>query len=403
MLNRFCPLFFRGMLLAAVCLIAACTEKKAEAIQQEPPPVTVATVERKTVPVEISAIGTVEPYSRVEIKTRVSGHLQEVHFREGQDVRQGDLLFTIDPRPFQTALQQAEANLARERAMLTQLQANLARDEAEAEFAESQARRYRKLVDEGISSPEQADQFETNAKARKEAVEAGKAALDTARASVQADEAAVRSAKVQLSFCTVASPINGRTGALLVNEGNVVKDNETVLVTINQVAPAYVNFAVPEKYLPEIRRHMAAGVLRVEARIRSDESEPVVGVLTFIDNMVDETTGTIRLKGTFENSDRRLWPGEFVDTALRISAQVDVAVAPARAVQTGQNGQYVFVVTLDHIAEMRPVVGGRAVGLDMVIEKGVQPGDVVITDGHLRVAPGMKVNIRNEQASQEPL
>jgi multidrug efflux system membrane fusion protein len=141
---------------------------------------------------------------------------------------------------------------------------------------------------------------------------------------------------------------------------------------------------------------MAAGVLRVEARIRNEESGPVVGVLTFIDNMVDETTGTIRLKGTFENSDRRLWPGEFVDTALRISAQVDVAVAPARAVQTGQNGQYVFVVTPDHIAEMRPVVGGRAVGLDMVIEEGVQPGDMVITDGHLRVAPGMKVNIRTE-------
>jgi multidrug efflux system membrane fusion protein len=396
MLNRTRTLFFQGMLLAAVCLSAACTEKKAEAIQQEAPPVTVATVERKTVPVEISVIGTVEPYSRVEIKTRVAGQLQEVHFREGQDVKEGDLLFTIDPRRFQTALQEAEANLAREQAMVGQLQANLARDQAEAEFAQSQARRYRKLVDEGIGSSEQADQFETSAKARAEAVQAGKAALDTARAAVQADEAAVRSARVQLSFCTVTSPLSGRTGALLVHEGNIVKENETVLVTINQVAPTYVNFAVPERYLPEIRKQMATRPLQVEARIRNAEGQPVTGVLTFIDNSVDDTTGTIRLKGTFENGDRRLWPGEFVDTTLRVSAQVDVAVAPARAVQTGQDGQYVFVVTPDHVAQMRKVVGGRTAGLDMVIEEGLQPGEVVITDGHMRVAPDMKVVVRNE-------
>ncbi len=396
MLNLSRPLFLQGMLLAAVCLSSGCAEKKAEAIQQEAPPVTVATVERKTVPVEISVIGTVEPYSRVEIKTRVAGHLQEVHFREGEDVKQGELLFTIDPRPFQTALQQAEANLAREQAMLVQLQANLARDRAEAEFAESQARRYRKLVDEGISSPEQADQFETNAKARAEAVEAGKAALDTARAAVRADEAAVRSARVQLGFCSVTSPLNGRTGALLVNKGNIVKENETVLVTINQLTPTYVNFAVPERYLPEIRKYISAGRLQVEARIRNDEGQPATGTLTFIDNMVDDTTGTIRLKATFENHDRRLWPGEFVDTNLRISAQVDVAVAPARAVQTGQDGQYVFVVTPDHVAQMRKVVGGRTVGLDMVIEEGLQPGEIVITDGHMRVTPDTKVAVRNE-------
>jgi multidrug efflux system membrane fusion protein len=396
MLNLSRPFFLQGMLLAAFCLSVSCTEKKAEAIQREPPPVTVATVERKTVPVEISVIGTVEPYSRVEIKTRVAGQLEQVHFREGQDVKQGDLLFTIDPRRFQTALQEAEANLSREEAMLIQLQANLARDQAEAEFAQSQARRYRKLVDEGISSPEQADQFETSAKVRAEAVEAGKAALDTARAAVQADEAAVRSARVQLGFCTVTSPLTGRTGALLVHEGNIVKENETVLVTINQLTPTYVNFAVPERYLPEIRKQMAARPLRVEARIRSDESQPVAGTLTFIDNAVDETTGTIRLKGTFENSDRRLWPGEFVDTTLRISAQVDVAVAPARSVQTGLDGQFVFVVPPYHVAHLRPVVGGRTSGLDMVIEKGVEPGELVITDGHIRVAPEMKVAVRNE-------
>ena len=227
-------------------------------------------------------------------------------------------------------------------------------------------------------------------------MEAGKAALDTARAAVQADEAAVRSARVMLSFCTVSSPLTGRTGALLVHEGNIVKENETVLVTINQVTPTYVNFAVPERYLPEVRKYMGAGRLQVEARIRSDEGPPATGTLTFIDNMVDDTTGTIRLKATFENGDRRLWPGEFVDTTLRISAQVDVPVAPARAVQTGQDGQYVFVVTPDHIAQMRKVVGGRTAGLDMVIEEGLQPGEVVITDGHMRVIPDTKVAVRNE-------
>jgi multidrug efflux system membrane fusion protein len=396
MLNLSRPFCLLGMLLAALCLSVGCTEKKAEAIQQEPPPVTVATVERKTVPVEISVIGTVEPYSRVEIKTRVAGQLQQVHFREGQDVKQGDLLFTIDPRRFQTELQEAEANLAREQAMLGQLQANLARDQAEAEFAEAQSRRYRKLVEEGIGSSEQADQFETGARTRAQAVLAGKAALDTARAAVQADEAAVKSARVMLGFCTVSSPLSGRTGALLVHEGNIVKENETVLVTINQVTPTYVNFAVPERYLPEIRKHMATGALRVDAQIRSDQSQPVAGTLTFIDNSVDDTTGTIRLKATFENRDRLLWPGEFVDTTLRISAQTDVAVAPARAVQMGPDGQYVFVVRPDQVAEMRPVVSGRLVGVDMVIEKGLEPGDVVITDGHMRVAPDMKVSVRNE-------
>ena len=376
--------------------LPACTEKKAEAVLQEAPPVTVAVAEQRTVPVEITVIGTVEAFSRVEVKTMVAGELDEVHFTEGQDVRQGDLLFLIDQRRFQTALRQAEANLARELAQVNQIQANLARDQAEAEFAQAQAQRYQRLVDEGISSKEQFDQFDTEARARAEAVLAGKAALETSKAGVKAFEEAVHSAKVQLGFCTVRAPISGRTGSLLVNRGNIVQANETVLVTINQITPIYVNFAVPERYLPQIRRNMAAGPLRVQARIRSEETQPVTGKLTFIDNAVDPSTGTIRLKATFENGDRHLWPGEFVDTTLELAALSNVTVIPSRAVQTGQDSQFVFVVTQDATAEMRPVVAGQTVGADVVIDEGIKPGEQVVTDGHLRITPGTKVSIKTE-------
>jgi multidrug efflux system membrane fusion protein len=383
--------------IALAGLLAGCSQQQVEATKQQAAPITVAQVVSKTVPVEISAVGSVEAYSSISVKTMVAGELQKVHFAEGRDVRKGDLLFTIDERPFRTALDQAEANLARDRAMLTQFEANLARDIAQADYARAQAGRYAKLVEEGVISPEQSEQFDTEAKARLEAVEADKAALKTAQASIQADEAAVRSARVQLGFCSVISPIDGRTGSLLVHEGNIVKSNETVLVTINQLSPTYVSFAVPEVYLPLIRRSLAAHRLQVDARVRSNDfGEPVVGQLSFIDNAVDHSTGTIRLKGTFPNRDRVLWPGEFVDTTLRVAEQIDVPVAPTRAVQTGQNGPYVFVVKSDQTVEMRPVVAGQVVGQETVIEKGLQAGETVVTDGQLRLVDGTPVEIKQE-------
>jgi multidrug efflux system membrane fusion protein len=385
--------------LAAAGLLAGCSAQQVQATKQQAAPVTVATVVAKTVPVEIGAVGSVEAYSSVSVKTMVAGELQKVHFVEGRDVRKGELLFTIDERPFRTALDEAEANLARDKAMLIQLQANQARDIAQAEYAKAQAGRYAKLVGEGVISPEQSEQYDTEAKARQEAVEADKAALKTAQAAIQADEAAVRSARVQLSFCSVVSPIDGRTGSLLVHGGNIVKANETVLVTINQLSPTYVSFAVPELYLPQIRKALAAGPLRVEARIRNNNfGDPVVGQLSFIDNAVDHSTGTIRLKGTFPNQDRVLWPGEFVDTTLRVAEQIDVPVAPTRAVQTGQDGQYVFVVKDGHTVELRPVVAGKAIGQETVIEKGLQAGETVVTDGQLRLVNGAAIEIRQEPA-----
>jgi multidrug efflux system membrane fusion protein len=386
-----------------LCLALAfswgCSEKQVAADQQQAAPVTVAQVVSKTVPVEIHAVGSVEAYSSISVKTMVAGELQKVHFTEGQDVRKGDLLFTVDERPFRTALEQAEANLSRDKAMLIQLQANLARDIAQADYAKAQAGRYAKLVEEGVISPEQSEQYDTEAKARFEAVEADKAALKTAQAAIQADEAAVRSARVQLSFCSVVSPINGRTGSVLVHEGNIIKANETVLVTINQISPTYVSFAVPELYLPRIRKSLTADALRVDARVRSNDfAEPVVGKLTFIDNTVDHSTGTIRLKGTFPNRDRVLWPGEFVDTTLHVSEQVDVPVAPTRAVQTGQEGQYVFVLKPDQTVEMRPVVAGQSMGPETVIEKGLQPGEIVVTDGQLRLVDKTPVEVKQQAA-----
>jgi multidrug efflux system membrane fusion protein len=396
---------FSLLCLALAGLLGGCAEKEVEAKKQQAAPVTVAPVVSKTVPVEINAVGSVEAYSNVTVKTMVAGELQKVHFTEGQDVRKGDLLFSIDERPFRTALDQAEANLARDKAMLTQLEANLARDIAQAEYAQAQSRRYAKLVQEGIISPEQSEQFDTEAKARLQAVEADKAAIKTAQASIQAGEAATRSARVELSFCSVVSPIDGRTGSLLVHEGNIVKANETVLVSINQLTPAYVSFSVPELYLPQVRRSLAKGPLQVYARIRDDAfREPVVGQLSFIDNTVDNATGTIRLKGAFANRDRLLWPGEFVDTTLRVGEEADVPVAPARAVLTGQEGQYVFVLKPDQTVEMRPVTTGQTIGQDTVIQKGLQAGETVITDGQLRLVNGAPVEVKQQapEGAMEP-
>ena len=393
--SKLLPLFS----LALATLLWGCAEKQVEAVKQQAAPVTVAQVVSKTVPVEIKAVGSVEAYSSISVKTMVAGELQKVHFAEGQEVRKGGLLFTVDERPFRTALDQAEANLARDKAMLVQLEANLARDVAQAQYAKAQAGRYAKLVEEGVISPEQSEQYDTEAKARFEAVEADKAALKTAQASIQADEAEVRSARVQLSFCSVVSPIDGRTGSLLVHEGNIVKANETILVTINQIAPTYVSFAVPELYLPRIRKSLAAGSLAVDARVRSNDfGAPVAGKLSFIDNAVDPSTGTIRLKATFPNSDRVLWPGEFVDTTLRVAEQVNVPVAPTRAVQTGQDGQYVFVLKPDKTVEMRPVVAGQSMGDETVIEKGLQPGETVVTDGQLRLLNGSAVEVKQDES-----
>ncbi len=334
----------------------------------EAAPVTVATVVQKDVPVQLRAIGNVEAYSTVSVKSRVAGQLVEVNFKEGQEVKKGELIFLIDPRSFQAALQQAQANLSK--------------DIAQMKKAEADARRYADLFKRGIVSAQDYDQNRTNFEAMK--------------ATVKADEAAVENAKVQLGYCYIYSPIDGRIGKLMVNQGNMVKDNDTVLVVINQTKPIYVDFSVPQQELPEIKKYMAVEKLKVEAIIPSDRDHKAIGELTFVNNQVDTNTGTILLKGLFPNQDEALWPGQFVNVVLTLTTQPKAVVVPSAAVQTGQQGKYVFVVKPDLTVESRPVTLGNDLGREVVIAEGLKPGEMVVTEGQLRLAPGVKVEIKGE-------
>jgi multidrug efflux system membrane fusion protein len=334
-------------------------------------PVTVSTAVQKDVPLQITAIGAVEPMNTVQVKTMISGEITGVAFKEGQDVRKGQLLFTIDRRAIEADLRRAQATLAKDRA--TQLQAR------------ADAARYAALGKEGVVARQMADQMEASANAADELV--------------RADEAAVQNAKVQLQYAEIYSPINGRTGNLSVQLGNVVKANDASLVSINQVAPIYVTFSIPEQYLAEVKKYGALHKLAVAAAIPNDP-QPALGVLTFVDNAVDRQTGTIKLKGTFENADRRLWPGQFVNVTLTLATQPNALVVPTQAVQNGQDGQYVYVIRADNTAESRPVKIARTVGGQAVVESGIAPGDKVVTDGQLRLLPGVKVEIRNSGPSE---
>lgn len=415
-------------LLLITIFISSCSDQKSKIPPQNNPlPVTVSTAIQKAVPIQLRAIGNVQAYSAVSIKTLVEGEIVRVYFTEGQDVKKGDFLFKIDPRPFEAGLKQAEANLERDMAQVKQAEAdleknvalvrqaegNLERDTAQAKNAEIQAQRYEFLLEKKVVAREQYEQLRTNAealqatvradKAAKESAEAGvqasKAGLENAKAMVQADKAAVENVKIQLGYCSIYAPMEGRTGSLLVQQGNVVKANDIPLVVINQMTPIYVTFSVPEQDLPEIKRYMATQKLKVGAITPNDENHPEEGVLTFIDNAVDSTTGTIRLKGTFGNKEKRLWPGQFINVILTLSIQPDAIVIPSQAVQTGQEGPYVFVVNPDFSVESRPVVVNRTNENEMVIEKGLKRGEMAVTDGHLRLYPGARVEIKNSSAS----
>jgi multidrug efflux system membrane fusion protein len=361
-------------------------------------PVTVATAAQKNVPVEIQVIGNVEAYSTITVKAQVGGELTNVHFSEGDFVKKNDVLFEIDRRPLEASLNQAIANTARDRAALGQAQANLAKDSAQQKYAESQAKRYAELAQSGVISRDQAEQLRANADASQQAVQADQAAIESAKAAIGAGEAAVEMVRVQLGYTTMRSPIDGRTGNLTVKQGNVVTANNMDLMTINQVEPIYVTFSVPEAQLNAIKNFMGQGKLAVRAKPQDDDSAEEAGSLTFIDNSVDPTTGTIKLKGTFSNSDHKLWPGQFVRVTLRLTTQQNAVTVPNEAVQAGQNGQFIYVVKPDRTVEARPVTVGQRVDQDMVIQSGLQAGEVVVTEGQLRLAPNnpnIKVSVRD--------
>jgi multidrug efflux system membrane fusion protein len=337
--------------------------------KREAVPVTVGDVVQRTVPVQLQAIGNVEPYATVSVNAQVEGELTSVHFKEGQEMKEGDLLFTIDSRSCDAQLKEAEANLAK--------------DKAKLENAQKQVERYASVVGQGYVAEEQYDQVVADA-----------AALQS---TVKADEAAVEKANLALSYCTIKSPINGVTGSLGVNRGNIIKaiDKDRPLVVINQIRPIYVAFAIAERYLPEVKKYMAEGKLEVTAGVPGDKSKWARGELTFVQNKVDKDTGTIQLKATFANEDRALWPGQFVSVLLTLTSDSGAIVVPSQAIQNGQQGEYVFVVKPDMTVEHRNVDVERTIGDESVVRNGVSPGEKVVTDGQLRLASGSLVKIVN--------
>jgi len=352
--------------LSAFCLLLSalfgCSEKKAVQ-KDERVPVSVAQAVQKDVPVQIRVIGNVQPISTVAVRAQVTGQLMRVSFREGEDVRRGQLLFEIDPRPYQAAMAQAEANLAR--------------DEAQLKNAQSEAARYAELVKKDYVTREEYEKYTSGAEA--------------AKAVVAADRAQIENARLQLSYCRIDSPIDGRTGSLQVHAGNLVKANDTTpLVVINQITPVYVQFAVPERDFARVRAVPNAPVVATAQAGGPSET----GKLTFLDNAVDPQTGTITMKATFANQTRALWPGEFVNVAMTIANRQAAVVIPAQAVQVSQRGQYVYVVTNGDGVEMRPVVVGTEVDQQAIIDKGVAAGETVVTDGQIRLTPKSKVEVK---------
>jgi multidrug efflux system membrane fusion protein len=384
-------------------LLAGCSSEGKQERAMEVLPVEVAAVVRKTVPVQLRVIGNVQAYSTVTVKSRVAGQVMRVYFKEGDDVKKGELLFTIDPRPFEAVLKQAEANLERDLAQVKQAEANLERDRAQERNAEAEANRYRLLFERGVVARQQYDKFRTDWEALAATVQADIAAKANAEAAVLADRAAIENAKLQLSYCSIRSPMDGRTGSLLVQEGNLIKENDVSLVVINQVSPIYVSFSVSEQYLGEVKKYMRSGNLDVEAIVpNNNEGAAYRGFISFVDNAVDAATGTIKLKGTFSNKERRLWPGQFANVVLTLTTEPNAIVVPSQAVQTGQEGQYVLVVKPDLTVESRVVVVDRTTDGETVIQKGLSANERVVTNGQIRLYPGARVEIKSTNSANPP-
>ncbi|MBF0527288.1 MAG: efflux RND transporter periplasmic adaptor subunit [Deltaproteobacteria bacterium] len=350
--------------------VAACSGDKADQKKKAPDavPVKIGQAISKTVPIQLEAIGNVEALTTVSIKSRVVGQLKKIHIQEGQFVNQGDSIFTLDPGPGEAALKEAQARLDRDQALITK--------------AEEDLRRYSKLFTTRAVAKEQLDQAKSN--------------YDALVAAIKADKASIDNARLQLSYCYIYAPITGKTGSLSAFAGNMIKNNEdNPMVVINQIQPIYVSFSVPEQYLTEIMKFTAKGPLKVEAKPPQSQDPPFEGTIAFIDNSVDTRTGTIRLKGKFANEEKMLWPGQFVNVALKLTSRPNAVVIPSQAVQTGQSGEFIFVLRPDQTVEVRQVTVGKIQGREAVIYKGVQPGETVITEGQLRLVPGARVEIKN--------
>jgi membrane fusion protein, multidrug efflux system len=360
--------------LLAACMLCACSDKngaQAEAKKSAPAvPVLTGQVIEKSMPLRLHAIGNVETVASVAVKSRVDGQIIATHVRDGQDLVKGDALFQIDQKPYQSQLEQAQANLAR--------------DQAQLEYLRGQEQRYQDLLKQNFVSKEGYAQVAAN--------------FHAAQASVTADEAAVQHARIDLGYTTIRSPINGRAGKVMLSEGNMVKANDTVaMVVINQLAPIYVGVALPEQYLNEIRERQKKAALRVE--VEFEKGKTISGKLAFIDNSVDVATGTIKLRGIFSNDDKRLWPGQFVESWVTLRDEEKALVVPTQALQTGPNGQYVYIVKEDSSVELRVVQVARTEGAESVVAGGLKPGETVVVDGASRILPGSKVSAKTPDKS----
>jgi multidrug efflux system membrane fusion protein len=355
-------------------LASGCAKQQAAPQPRAAIPVVVGTVKLKAVPVEVIAVGHVEAYSTVSIEAQVPGQLLEVHFQEGDFVHKGQLLLTLDRRPYEAALAQAKAALAR--------------DKATAVNNRLQAGRYSKLLAEGIVPASQVESFTS--------------AADASDAVVNADEAAIKTAELNLEYCTINSPIDGRTGALMLKPGNLVKVADVPIVVINQVNPIFVNFGIPQQFWPDIKKYMAQGNLRVKATVPKDSGSAEEGMVSFVDNAVDPTTGNIHLRAAFTNSQNRLWPGIYVNIVLTLSEQAGAIVVPAQAVMEGTTGSFVYVVRPDKRVEPRTIVPVRTVAGETVIEKGLRAGETIVTDGQARLEPNARVEIKSSIGDAAP-
>lgn len=365
-----------GILLAALpgllaaCVLAGCGDNKgaaqAEAKKSAPAvPVLTATVVEKRMPVRLHAIGTVEPVASVAIKARVDGLITKVFVRDGQDVIKGDLLFQLDPKPFESQTAHAQADLAR--------------DVAQLEHSNGQERRYKELLQRNFVSPEAYAQVSAN--------------LHALESTIRGDESEVNRTRINLGYATIRSPISGRAGKVLLTEGNLVKANDSAsMVVINQLSPIYVSLSIPQQYFEEIRRMQAKSALPVEV---PPEFGKTAGKLAFSDNAIDVATGTIKLRGRFDNDGKLLWPGQFVDSWLTLREEPSARVVPSHALQNGPKGQYVYVVGPDATAEQREVVVARIEGGEAVIASGLEPGESVVVDGASRLLPGSKVSAKS--------
>ncbi|MEP6535670.1 MAG: efflux RND transporter periplasmic adaptor subunit [Bryobacteraceae bacterium] len=384
------------ILLCCACSRGGDNSKAAAAAG--PPAVAVRAVAaaQSDVPLDVSGIGTVEAISSVDVKARVTGPVLRVNFQEGQDVTKGSLLFELDPEPIQRMVAELEANLARDVANEKQARANIAKDEATLKNARAVADRGTQLAKAGIFSREQTEQVVTAADSAKASIDADRAALESAQAAMKADQAKLAQTRLQLSYTKIMAPISGRTGAIAVKAGSLAKENDTTLVTVLQTTPIYVSFSLPESLLAEVRKYNAERPLEVTATTADGVTS--TGTLKFIDNTVDSTTGTIRLKASFDNPARKLWPGQFVNVRVQLGIERGRIVVPARTVQSGPRGKYVWVKKDDSSVEMREVqvvrnYTSREGAEQAVIGSGLKENEMVISEGQMRLIPGAHVRL----------